>query len=117
MSSPRGSDRFDEVLWSPHASEKMVERSIEAMEVADTLTFPHRLYPGNKPGRRVAERDRPDGSTIRVVYVIEDSNEAFDKIFPGDPATRRRRRAERSLQYEAHLAAVVVTVIRIRKRK
>lgn len=117
MPSSDSSYDFDEVLWSDHAEEKMTERKVDEMEVVKTLTCPDRLYPGNRLGRWVAERDGPDESTVRVVYVIEDSDEVSGKLFAHSATVQRRRRESRSIEYEAYLAAVVVTVIRIKKRK
>ncbi len=108
---------FEGIIFPPHAQEKMEERNVDMDGVTKTLYRPDRVYPGNKPGRRVAERDEPGGSMVRVVYVIEDAEEAMEKIWPEQAAAERRTREERGIQYEPHLAAVVVTVIRIKKRR
>jgi hypothetical protein len=116
-----GPPDFENVLFPRHTHERMVERRVAQEWVWDTLREPDRIHPGNKPGRMVAEKDVElvDGSefTLRVVYVIEDEAEALGKIYPAMAQRKRRMWQRLGEEDEPHPAAVVVTVIKIKRRR
>src|SRR5215211_9481996 len=116
MAFPGNQRDFESIIYPSHAGEKMAERNVSSREVGETLRRPDRTYPGNKPDRIVAERDVEGDFTIRVVYVIEDEIGALNKVDPVRARIRRRIQSELGPEGESRPAAVVVTVIRIKRR-
>jgi hypothetical protein len=114
VTDPEAPRDFAGVLIPLHAGEKMDERRVDNAQITRTIYNPHRLYPGNKPGRMVAERDDERGRfMVRVVYVVE----AEEKVRPGAAYKARRMSKEQGVEYIPRKTAVVVTVIRIKKRR
>jgi len=63
---------YARIDYHPHAQARMAARRIAPRQVARVLAAADRAYPGNQPGRLVAERDTAAGNTLRVVDVERD---------------------------------------------
>lgn len=69
--------RFERIQYIGHAYSRMKERYIAHADVLEALNNPYTTFPGNKPGRNVAQGVAQDERRIRVVYV-ESTEEALD---------------------------------------
>jgi hypothetical protein len=126
--------RFDMVLHSPHASEKMrtPERNVLQLDVEETMRNPDREYPSRwRPELTVAEKAFPSQGVVRVVYAVEPADvalekyaRAMEKLHPGWrehsealDAQLREKLPVREEPGRAYTVATVVTVIRMKRKR
>ncbi|MEM6427677.1 MAG: DUF4258 domain-containing protein [Deinococcota bacterium] len=58
--------RYNRIIYTQHALERMSERRISQRQVERTLEQPDKTYPSD--GKLVAERVTVHGNTLKVVY-------------------------------------------------